>query len=75
MKRRTILGGALAGIAAGCSRSPEAPRPVKSQREIKTLQAARRAMFVNYVARISKKPEEYIANACKRLQMFMDEWG
>ncbi|HSQ27901.1 MAG TPA: phosphotransferase [Anaerolineales bacterium] len=46
--------------------------PVESQRQLETLWAARRAMFVNYVAHTDPDPEQFIESRCVLLQTFLD---
>ena len=39
--------------------------------QIQTLIAARNVMFINYVARISESPQDYVETRCKRLEKFL----
>lgn len=49
--------------------------PVEDERTIETLMAARRVMFINYVARIDPSPEEYINERCEELVHFLNLYG
>jgi Ser/Thr protein kinase RdoA (MazF antagonist) len=48
--------------------------PAESERQIKTLMAARTVTFVNYVARIDPSPQEYIDRRCEALRQFLEEY-
>ena len=48
------------------------PWPVTARRQLELLWAARRAMFVNYVAHTWPQPQEFIQRACVRLGQFLE---
>lgn len=45
--------------------------PAENETQIQTLMAARSVMFINYVARISESPQDYIEARCERLKQFL----
>jgi Ser/Thr protein kinase RdoA (MazF antagonist) len=49
--------------------------PSEDERTIQTLMAARSVMFINYAARISASPEEYIENRCQELVRYLELYG
>jgi Ser/Thr protein kinase RdoA (MazF antagonist) len=51
------------------------PWPSENERIMETLIAARSVMFINYVARISSSPGEYIDGRCKDLEKYIKTYG
>ncbi|UCC87710.1 MAG: phosphotransferase [Anaerolineales bacterium] len=51
------------------------PWPVVGAGQLETLMAARRVMFINYVARIWPDPEEFIEQSCQRLRRFVETYA
>jgi hypothetical protein len=49
--------------------------PVERPGQLETLQAARSANFVNYIARIHSSPQEYIDMRYEELEQFLDQFG
>jgi Ser/Thr protein kinase RdoA (MazF antagonist) len=49
--------------------------PKEGERTIETLIAARRLMFINYVARIDPSPQEYIEQHCDELVRFLKTYA
>ena len=47
------------------------PWPVEEQGQLETLWAARKAMFINYVARIWPDPVDFIERGCRYLQDYL----
>lgn len=48
--------------------------PVESSGQLETLMAARKAMFINYVARVDPNPREFIEEGCKSLRHFLEAY-
>lgn len=47
------------------------PWPAADERQLQTLMAARTVMFINYIARISDKPEEYLKGWFEGLKRYL----
>jgi len=48
--------------------------PVQRSGQLEILMAARKAMFINYVARVDPSPQEFIEEGCKSLRHFLEAY-
>jgi Ser/Thr protein kinase RdoA (MazF antagonist) len=48
--------------------------PVERSGQLETLMAARKAMFINYVARAGPSPQEFVEEGCKILRHFLEAY-